>query len=107
MKGGLAQAPSMRVGRDGFVVGWHGALGPCVARFETWTRESPLYARALGHAGADLPVVPALWLTGGRLVAVWCEGEGRVRAGLRRRRRRARPAPRPRGRDRHRARAGR
>lgn len=76
MRGGHAQAPRVLVGRDGFAVGWHGPLGPCVARFEAWTRERPLYARALGHAGADLPVVPALWLTRGSLVAIWCEGEG-------------------------------
>lgn len=75
-----ALAPSMIVGHDGFAVGWHGPLGPCVARFDTPSREAPRYARTLGNAGADLPLAPALWLVSGRLVALWCEDEGALAA---------------------------
>jgi len=58
------------------VMSWHGALGPMLARFEAWTREDPVFVHGLGHAGADLPVPPALWVHGEGIVVVWCEDDG-------------------------------
>src|SRR5688500_8395464 len=71
------ERPSLHVASDGgLVVGWHGALGPCVARFELWSRERPMFAKTLGAPGADLPSVPALWAPPGALFAFWCEEDG-------------------------------
>ncbi len=74
--------PSIILDRHGFAVGWHGPLGPAVAFFETWSRAEPLFARALGTPGADLPVVPVLWTLDERLIAFWCEERGAFSAAL-------------------------
>jgi hypothetical protein len=47
-----------------------------VARFDTWSRERPVFVRGLGHAGADLPAVPAVWVTRDGIVVAWCEEDG-------------------------------
>lgn len=66
----------MHLGQDGLVVGWSSPIGPAVARFETWAREAPVFARTLGNPGRDRAVAPLVWPIGGRLVAIWCEDEG-------------------------------
>ncbi len=71
-----ALRPSMRVGAEGLIVGWHGPLGPCVARFETWSRSDPNFACTLGNAGADLSATPALWPIADKLCVAFCEQEG-------------------------------
>lgn len=70
----------MHLGRDGLIVAWSSPIGPAVARFETWAREAPVFARTLGHPGLDRPVTPLVWRAAGHLVVIWCEEEGALAA---------------------------
>lgn len=72
----MSARPSLHLSHRGLVIGWSSPLGPAVARFETWTREAPVFARTLGHPGLDRPIAPLLWPAPKGIVAIWCEEEG-------------------------------
>ena len=76
MSEGALSRPAFHLGSRGMVIGWHGALGPVVARFESASREEPAFVRGLGHPGADLPVPPAILVRADAVVAFWCEEDG-------------------------------
>src|SRR5690606_40311967 len=78
----MSARPSLHLSHRGLVIGWSSPIGPAVARFETWAREAPVFARTLGHPGLDRRVAPLVWPAAGHLVVIWCEEEGAFAATL-------------------------
>jgi hypothetical protein len=68
--------PTLAIGPRGLVATWVGSVGPTVARLEAWSREHPVFVRGLGHPGADLASVPAVWACSDGIVVAWCEEDG-------------------------------
>lgn len=68
--------PALLMGAHGILAGWHGALGPVIARFDRYSQRRPRYARGLGNPGADLPSAPAIRIDGAVGHVAWCEEDG-------------------------------
>ena len=72
----MSVRPAFYIGSRGLIFGWHGPLGPMLARYESASRELPAFAVGLGFPGTTLPVTPEISVGADHVLVAWCEEDG-------------------------------